>query len=99
MPPKLAIMAVAKHLCAQPATGWDAEAFRSALSAAIEETATHQKRPGLRGVCGVGDGGVAPMDEPAQRGHRAAKDWPEDRIEGKLRRQALYECLREEEFV
>ena len=73
---------VAEHLCAQPAAGGGAGAVLSALSAAVEEAATHQKRPALPCVCGVGDGGAAPIDEPAQRGRRAAKDWPEDRIEG-----------------
>ena len=66
---------------------------------AVEEAATHQKRPALRCVCGVGDGDAAPIDEPVQRGRRAAKDWPEDRVEGKLRRQGLYERRREEEVV
>ena len=51
----------------------------------------------LRCVCGVGDGGAVPIDEPAQRSRRAPKDWPEDRIDGNLRRQALYERRREEE--
>ena len=38
-------------------------------------------------------------DEPAQRGRRAAKDWPEGRVEVKLRRQGLYKRRREEEVV
>ena len=99
MPTERAIMAVAEHLCAQPAAGGGAEAIRSTLSAAIEEAATHQKRPALRCVCRVGDGRAAPIDEPAQRGRSAAKEWPEDWIESKLRRQALYERRREEEAV
>ena len=70
MPSERAIMAVAEHLRAQPAAGGDAEAVRSTLSSAVEEAATHQKRPALRGVRGVGDGGAAPV----QRGRRAAKD-------------------------
>ena len=57
------------------------------------------ERPALRCVRGVSDGGAAPIDEPAQRGRRAAKDWPEDRIDGKLRRQALHERRREDEVV
>ena len=39
MPSERAVMAVAEHLRAQPAGG-DAEAIRSALSAAVEEAAT-----------------------------------------------------------
>ena len=70
MPSERAIMAVAEHLRAQPVAGGDAEAVRSALASAVEEVATHQKRPALRGVRGVGDGGAAPV----QRGRRAAKD-------------------------
>ena len=80
-------MAVAEHQCAQPVAGGDAEAIRTALCAAVEE--------GVR----VGDGGSVPIDEPAQRGRRARKEWPEVRIEGKLRRQALYERRRGEEVI
>ena len=43
-------MAVAEHLCAQPTAGGDTEAVRRALSAAIEEAVTHQKRQPF-GVC------------------------------------------------
>ena len=96
MPPERAVMA--EHLCAQPAAGGDAGAVRSALSAAVVEAATHQKRPALRCVCWVGDGGATPSDEPAQRGRRAAKEWPEDRIEGKLRHQVLYVGERKRSF-
>ena len=100
MPPERAMMAVAEHLCAQPAAGGDAEAIRSALSAAEDEAKrTRNVPPGTRFwcTCGVVDGGSVPIDEPAQRGPSAAKDWPEDRVEDKLRRQGLYERRREEE--
>ena len=45
-------------------------------------------------------GETAPIDEPAPCGRRAAKDWPEDRVEGnlKLRRKGQKERRREEEF-
>ena len=77
--PKMrAVMAVAEHLCAQPAAGGDAEAVRSARSATLEEAVTHQKRSALRHACGVGDGGAVQINEPAQRGRRAATDWPEE---------------------
>ena len=60
VPPERAVMAVAEHLRAQPAAGGDAEAVRSALSAAEEEATTHQKRPALRCALVVGDGGAVP---------------------------------------
>ena len=78
VPPERAVIAVAEHLCAQPAAGGDAEAVRSARSATLEEAVTHQKRSALRHACGVGDGGAVQINEPAQRGRRAATDWPEE---------------------
>ena len=45
VPPERAVMAVAERLHAQVAAGGNAEAARSALSATVEESTTHQKRP------------------------------------------------------
>ena len=104
MPPERAVMAVAEHLCPPPAAGTarrlrGCRGVHSALSAAVKEAATHQKLPSLRGVCGVGDWGATPIDEPAQRCSSAANDWPQDQIDGKLRRHALHERRREKDVV
>ena len=94
VPPQRRIVALAKHLRAQPAAGGDAQAVRRTLPAAIEETTTDQKRPAFRRASGAVDGGAAPVDELAKRSGSAAHDGPEERVDRQLGRQSLDERWR-----
>ena len=78
-----AIMAPAQNLCAQPATGGDAEAISLTLSAAVQEPAPHQERPAFRcaNKIRVCDGLSEPVDELTERRCHTAQDGPEDSID------------------
>ena len=78
-----AIMALAQHLCAQPAAGGDAEAITGSLTliAAVQELAPHQQRPAFRCASRIGDGPIEPVDELTERRCSTAQDGPEDRVD------------------
>ena len=81
---KRAVVALAEHLCLQPAASGNTESVGLALPAAVQETTSHQERPALRSP-GDHRGPVA-VHQLAQCCCRPAHDGSEERVVGQRRR-------------
>jgi hypothetical protein len=87
-----AVVALAKHLCAQAAACGDAEAVRLTLSATIQESKTYQEHPALpsRRSGRVDDGVAKPIEELAECCCLAPDEGLEVRVGREFRCQALH---------
>jgi hypothetical protein len=96
---KLPVVALAKHLRAQPAARWDAKPVHCALAPPVQQAASHHKRSARLGPLGIEDGGAMHVDRLADLRSSPPQDGPEEGVDGQLQHQGLDEHLNEEVIV